>query len=286
MTDSMKWVNSWFTNPASEQPANDRQIVYAAVVEQLFAGVKKRAELRSVHDAFTFLLRGWNPVTAETKPSVVKEPSETDLQNTLFDEQFNSVVKRLMNFEVDPASSLRYAYLAQIGLKLRKSGVDLNATDYIEEQKTLMLLGVWMLTRQPTLQVPKNIELIRACLKMFGYAERSGRTDVHTEYILGSNGARPYQWFLDLAHIALDTDESSSEAFRDIVYLAQFASLVRAVKVSQCVRIHGTRIEDALANEVAKLRDLREQHVMSLDNRPRIQKFLDVYGVKPKKKRQ
>ena len=284
MTDSMKWVNSWFTNPASEQPANARPIVYVAAVEQLFAGVKKREEVLSVHDAFTFLLRGWNPVTAEENPSVVAKPSETDLQNSLFDEQFNDVVKRLMNFEVDPASSLRYAYLAQVGIKLRGSGVDLTSTDYIEEQKTLMLLGVWMLTRQPALKLPRNIELIRACLRLFGNSEHAGILSADIEYITGSNGSRPYQWFLDGAHVAFTTDETSSEAFSDIVYLAQFASLVRAVRVSRNLRIHATRIEDALADEVAKLRELRERHVMSLDVKPRLKIFLDVYGVKPKKR--
>lgn len=284
MTDSMKWVNSWFTNPASEQPVNARPIVYVAAVEQLFAGVKKREEVLSVHDAFTFLLRGWNPVTAEENPSVVAKPSETDLQNSLFDEQFNDVTKRLMNFEVDPASSLRYAYLAQVGIKLRGSGVDLTSTDYIEEQKTLMLLGVWMLTRQPALKLPRNIELIRACLRLFGNSEHASNLGADREYITGSNGSRAYQWFLDGAHVAFTTDETSSEAFRDIVYLAQFASLVRAVRVSRNLRIHATRIEDALADEVAKLRELRERHVMSLDVKPRLKIFLDVYGVKPKKR--
>ena len=73
MTSLVEFVNFWFDHPGEPStPERDRIFVYAACIEML-SEIRKSSPssktMKNLHRYFTYLLLGWNPITAWPKHS-------------------------------------------------------------------------------------------------------------------------------------------------------------------------------------------------------------------------
>lgn len=254
MSSLVKWVEKEFLSPNSaDTPSNDRMWMFAAVVDLITRGVRSHADYRIVHQIFTYLLRGWNPVTMSIKPSCYGKTA-----GDYFTDEYKALVKELMDFESVPRKGVGYALLINY-VKNSVKGV-YTQSEFEEEQKTLMLVALWLIKRPKTIVMPKNIILVRACMDLYC---RHLHTPNRGEYEYIASGLGYMGWMTKWIDNILSSDLPFDQAVDAIIYLAMFACLIRAYRFALPV---GTNDEYALGllktlqSKVAELKEYIDKY--------------------------
>lgn len=291
----------WFYNPIElSEPYNVRELLFAAVVCHLgYQSCGYPVNAKRVHDYLTLLLRGWNPITAWTLPRAERQTDE-HYNDPLFEDCVQPLFKVLLDFDRSSSMSDRYRYLAYFSRLCEDLGKDTSDSATCE-RFTLTSLAMWLLTRRlPEAECLDAISL-RACMDLHYRDLTYATTTIGQEYLFYTDLAKA-SWLHKQVERLMRSSEPTSLVVDQIVYLAWFLSLVRARRMfEQCVATNPTEnLNQAVQTEqlkesvnelvhrqiyhVRQLIDHLPQRVIEPDDFSKLPKFLNVFGIKPRKK--
>lgn len=239
-------VDKWFSDP-HEYPLTQESIrewVFMAAVEQLGVGLRCREDWKRIHNFLTYLLLGWNPVTARIDAHIAVSDGER-----LWSPEFVVLIKQLLNFEKPVSISNRYSlmrYFTQFASQLTK----VETTITRAEEFTLTIMMLWLTTRRVEIDIPQDIVAVRACLDLYQRGRGTGVSTMDVEYT--RNQPMFYSaWIQQQLQRLLVMDNGLEELCNEISYMAWFACLVRVNRMS--VGTNNESIRTMLSNHVEKM---------------------------------
>lgn len=290
----------WFFDPlAGTPPAHSREHVFLATVYHMDR-IGHCDHLRMVHDYLTFLLRGWNPITAWVNYSAYD--SRDNLRDPLFDDLVQSLFGRLLDFEKEHGSGFRYDFLSNLA-RMCVASLHPEHDEFIGEKLTLTVLSAWaILKKVPDVSVLDYVSM-RACLDLYYRSElRNAIDDVNSEYLQG-RGLNYGGWLLEQLDRLARSDLPTDKVVEIVIYLAWFSSLVRAGRMSKPVAtqikqeslnhlsndlLYAEAIPIIMSRHVKELRNALNKKPLSLYEPQQatstLRSFFNVFGVKPKKR--
>lgn len=221
-------VDGWFVDP-HEYPISQENIrawIYMATIEQLGLGLRGRSDWKRIHNFLTYLLLGWNPVTARVDAHI----STVSGSEGLWSSEFVALIKQLLNFERPVTTSDRYTllqYFSRFADQLARTGT----TQIREEEFTLTTLMLWLTTKRTEACHPQDIVAVRACIDLYQRGRSSSVSTMDVEYTL--NHQLGYSiWLQKQLHRLLVLNKGLEELCDELSYLAWFAGLVRVNRMS------------------------------------------------------
>lgn len=240
-------VDGWFTDP-HEYPISQEHIrawIYMAAIEQLGLGLRCRSDWKRIHNFLTYLLLGWNPVTARVDAHI----STVSGSEGLWSPEFVALIKQLLNFERPVTTADRYTllqYFSRFADRLARTGT----TQTREEEFTLTTLMLWLTTKRVEACHPQDIVAVRACMDLYQRGRSSTVSAMDVEYT--RNHPLCYSiWLQKQLRRLLVLDKGLEELCNELSYLAWFAGLVRVSRMSV-----GTNYDSS--------HDMLERHVKSM----------------------
>lgn len=287
-SELVNWVNSWFLYQGEDPyPARDRMWVYVALVDLIACGSTSRSDMLTVHRYFTYLLRGWNPVTAMVRRSTYSKPESIE-DNISFTDDYDKIVKRLLDFKNKPGTSECFRLYGICARNTRLMG-SLQHTEYEEEHQLMLILSLWLLNRKMHPQPPYDSTTVRECLSLY-YRNRGAdlSSSLDVEYV--GNAGVSASWLNTHIERLMVSSLSLQEVVDIVSYMTWFSSLIRSERI--------TRASEELPVELKKeIPAIIEKQVTSmhnfLDSRPMEapeplcpkNRLLDVFGIHQRKKR-
>lgn len=221
-------VDGWFTDP-NEYPISQENIrawIYMAAIEQLGLGLRCRSDWKRIHNFLTYLLLGWNPVTARIDAHI----STVSGSEGLWSPEFVALIKQLLNFERPVTSSDIYTllqYFSRYADQLARTGT----TRIREEEFTLTMLTLWLTTKRAEACQPQDIVAVRACIDLYQRGRNIPVSTMDVEYTL--NHPITYSiWLQQQLRRLLVLNKGLEELCNELSYLAWFAGLVRVNRMS------------------------------------------------------
>lgn len=262
LTQMTSWVKDWFYNPGCiDTPEKKRSMCFCAAVELIGLSMSRRAskeDTRVTHEILTYLLLGWNPITAWPDPSDYDEPTEETISNW---DDIRDNLKGLMNF-VDAERKVNLYVLVANLVRLCDEYGSTSTNLFIGERVTNLILALWLLDTGTS--TPKDVFVIRACLDLYYRHKQSAPGLLDHEYASTNHEIKYCSWIKDQVNRLLKLNTSNDEFRRQVAYLGWFVSLVRASRITATVhRCDSWKAELAVAleEEVKLMQD-------TLNNRP------------------
>lgn len=233
MTSSfVTWVNSWFYRPGTlETPENDRVNCFAAAVVligEFVSAIPVRRVQRNLHDLLTYLLLGWNPITAWPKESEFTGEPLPEEDREKWKVTLESM-KRHLNFQNPNRSPCIYPLLTYLTSSCAQHGSSA-AQLYIGERLTMCFLALWLFKR--SFELPRyDLGLIRAYLDLYYRSVNSASDEIEIEYARTNHHLRYCDWFNKQVDRWLRLNVEQSNFINNLAYTGWFISLVRAERM-------------------------------------------------------
>lgn len=273
-----QWVNEWFYAPGVQTPQNDRWYCFIAAVNRINGFMTgehvSRDDRKLVFDLLTYLLLGWNPITAWPKASDYPAPDnpQTDKDN-LISPIVKNTLRRLMNFEIDQpnkggAYQLLDYYVGMCERHGRKS-----TELFIGEHITMLTLALWLLDMRTNIPA-NNLGVIRACLDLHYRSRMFSVTTPDTEYASTKSDMNYTGWVTVQINKLLERKVPADELLSTTAYIGWFASLIKAhrmISVHSRVPEWKQHTEDILTEHVSKMKqclhdaDMKFEEVQNRD---------------------
>lgn len=230
------WVNSWFYHPGvNTTPPVNRRYCFAAAVDLMGSyiyGNDDRKVKRTLHDLFTYLFLGWNPITKWPNESDYQKPEKELLDIT----QVQEAIKKLMDFERPTTCSSLYPLLTYLTTACKKYNAD-SEEFYIGERITMIMTSLWLLKKE-TLCPIHDLGLIRGLLDLYYRSDAIAVEDESVEYARTAHQLRYYSWFNTQVERLIRMRVSTEELVSDLAYIGWYVALIRAnrmLKASTCL---------------------------------------------------
>lgn len=220
------WVNSWFYHPGVDTtPSVNRRYCFAAAVDLMGSyiyGNEDRKVKRNLHDLFTYLFLGWNPIT--------KWPNESDYpkpEKELLDiSQVQDAIKKLLDFERPTSLSCLYPLLTYLTTACKKYNADTEEF-YIGERVSMIMTSLWLLKKE-TLCPVQDLGLVRGLLDLYYRSDAIAVEDASVEYARTAHHLRYYSWFNTQVDRLIRMRVSTEELINDLAYIGWYVALIRA----------------------------------------------------------
>ena len=233
LTQMTSWVEGWFYDPGCiNTPEKKRRMCFCAAVELIRVFVRQQPDRdirRTTHEILTYLLLGWNPITAWPDPSDYDEPGNETIDNW-YDIQDN--LKGLLNFVDSDRRVNLYTLVANLEKVCDEFG-SRSTSLFIGERVTLLTLALWLLDINTS--TPKDVCVIRACLDLYYKHKSTAPGLIDHEYASTNHEIKYCSWIKDQITRLLKLNVPSDEFKRYVSYLGWFASLVRANRIVAAV---------------------------------------------------
>ena len=232
----VSWVKYWFNDPGCiDTPDKQRKWIYVATTVLIGRVIKHnstRDDLRTIHEFLTYLLLGWNPITAWPDPSDYDEPDQDDDWNKLKECGYDRAVESMRGFLNFEADSCRTTNLYGLVATMSKVGKEIGSratVPFVGEHVTMLMLAHWLLDRST--EIPSDISLIRACMDLSYSEKRIAPVNSVHEYASTNNDVRYSAWFCNQIDRLLKLNVPSDEFRRSLAYLSWFSALVRSKRI-------------------------------------------------------
>lgn len=227
MTSLVSWVNSWFYNPGTvETPTNDRMYAFVAATH-LVGAFKSVIPIHKVqknlHDLLTYLLLGWNPITAWVKQS---EFPASDVEYTA---NARDTIKCLLDFQCNQPPVSFYPVLTTLTKLCDEYGSKGSAL-YDGERMTMLYLSLWLIERK--FKTPlHDLGLVRNLLDLYYRSANSAAESMEIEYARSNHSLHYASWFIYQVDRLYRLHTPLNELKSDLAYIGWFISLIRATRM-------------------------------------------------------
>lgn len=253
------WVKDWFDDPGNiNTPSKDRIAVHQAVVlliRGLLRGDYSSKLERRVHEYLTYLLLGWNPITAWPKQSEFEDPGTEQMDEW---QSCSDAFKNLLDFDNCKPTSI-YPLLICLSRWCERFG-NTSSSLFVGERVTMMILALWLADRKCNGYrcLANDLGSVRACLDLYHRHKGIAVGTVDHEYASTNHELHYCLWIKKQMDRLLRLD-IPSETFRSTMsYLGWFASLVIMVRTTKAASRCQSWIFDtggALETEVIGLKE-------------------------------
>lgn len=253
------WVKDWFDDPGSlNTPSKDRISVYQAVVLLIrgyMYGDRSEKNLRRIHGYLTYLLLGWNPITAWLKATEFEDPGTEQMEDWSLCVE---AMRKMLDLE-DKSISKVYTFLAKLSVWCGEFG-STNKSLFVGERITMMMLALWLLDYNCNGYrcLANDLSSVRACLDLAYRSKRIAVGTVDHEYASTNHELRYCMWIkrqMDrLLHLKVDTEKFRST----MAYFGWFVSLViteRSFKTSPRCKTWEMDVGAAVETEIIRHRE-------------------------------
>ena len=237
MTSLVEFVNFWFDHPGNlSTPEGDRIFVYVACIE-ILSEVRKSSPsskaMKNLHRYFTYLLLGWNPITAWPKHS---EFPVTENKNEVMPnwECCRETMKELLDFD----KPIRNVYPLLVCLETCCNNFGNESLSlFTGERITMMMLALTLFDRSFMLKLPgEDLSLVRACLDLRYRSEDTACTeDMTVEYARSNHSLGYGQWLSNQLNRLLQLNVSKERLLNSLAYCGWFVSLIKVSRILKTV---------------------------------------------------
>lgn len=264
MPSFVTWVSDWFDQPGTSQtPTQDRIPCYVAAVLRIGEIVNSQKvlpvptrEMHELHDILTYLLLGWNPITAWPKDSEYPDPGAEQTTIPHWKEA-QTAIKKLMDFDNKGYSSCIYPILTCLSAACDARG-SVGTNFFLGERITMLMLTLWLFDKRTSIPVT-DLGLVRSCLDLHYTAKKFSLKTVDEEYVKTNSDIRYCTWMKKQIDRLIELNLPSETLMTELAYIGWFVSLVRSSKIIPFIaRTENWKVEVAtrLELEVSALRDV------------------------------
>ena len=273
MTDTTfrDWVHEWFYSPGVlRTPEKDRLYCFelaTVLIHRFICKESTREDRRFLFDLLTYVLLGWNPVTAWPNASIFDPPEGLVVNDTKFD------VKELLDFESSTVNRTRaYSFITDV-LRNCSACNNQSVNLFTGEKISSSILALWLLSKT-TATPTTDVMLIRACLDLFYTSDSVEPKTLDVEYASSKTDPNYNDWIVTQINRLLGRSIPNEELFASIAYIGWFASLVRvnrmmqlpsrsqkwhseasAILIAEVQKLKATLLGSAMQSESEQIRD-------------------------------
>jgi len=267
MPSFVTWVNEWFNQPGTSQtPTQDRIPCYVAAALRIGDFVNShpsKRELHDLHDLLTYLLLGWNPITAWPKPSEYTDPGAEQSSLDHWKEA-REAIKTLMDFDQKKNDSCIYPILTCLTRACIARGSE-DTCLFLGERITMLMLTLWLLDRSTSVPL-HDLGVVRGCLDLHYTAAMHTSKTVDEEYAKANSDIMYCTWMNKQIERLIELHLPTEMLKFEVAYIGWFASLVRANKIMKFLartEDWKTEVATRLELEVQVLREILSKSRMN-----------------------
>ena len=264
MSSLESFVDYWFDEPGEvSTPEQDRIYVYASCImmlSRLRRSSLSGRELKKIHNFFTYLLLGWNPITAWPKHS---EFPETESKNEVMPcwDKCKETMKELLDFD-SPVRNV-YPILVYLENCCNKFGNE-SLSLFTGERITMTTLAMTLFDRSFKMKIPADdLSIIRACLDLYYRSKGTACTEsMQVEYARANHSLGYCKWLSNQVNRLLQLNVSRERLLETLTYCGWFISLIKTSRILKTSARNTEWVDEVtsvLAAEATELRNILDE---------------------------